>query len=81
MIDGCGWVWNEVIRAFLFSRWSYDSGHALYLALGIEEDSETGPHRSQIGKRHAPSVALHLLFENLGQFFLGSELLGLVLSH
>jgi hypothetical protein len=36
------------VRACVFSRWSYDSGHALHLSLGIEEDSETGPHRSQI---------------------------------
>jgi len=50
-------------------------------ALGIEEDSETGPYRSQIGKRHAPRVAVHLLFESLGQFFSGSELLGFVFSH
>jgi len=68
------------IRAFLFSRWSYDSGDALYLALGIEEDSETGPHRSQIGKRHAPRVAAHLRFENLGQLFPRSNLLGFVFS-
>jgi len=69
------------VRASVFSRWPYDSGHALYLALGIEEDSETGPYRSQIGKRHAPRVAVHLLFESLGQFFSGSELLGFVFSH
>jgi hypothetical protein len=70
----------ELVRVCVFSAWPYDSGDALYLALGIEEDSETGPHRSRIGKRHAPRVAVHLLFENLGQFFPGSELLGFVFS-
>jgi hypothetical protein len=80
MVDDADGFGIEV-RASVFSRWPYDSGHALYLALGIEEDSETGPYRSQIGKRHAPRVPVHLLFENLGQFFSGSELLGLVFSH
>src|SRR6266446_1924268 len=68
------------VRTFLFLLRQRDSRHALYLALSIEEDSKPGTPRSQIRKRHAPSVADHLLFEALGHFFQGSELLAFVIS-
>ena len=68
------------VRDSYFLLCQRDSRHALYLALSIEEDSEPGTPRSQIGKRHAPRVADHLLFKTLGHFFQGSELLAFVFS-